>query len=401
MSKTPISTRQVSDRFRPEEIDACLLEYNSATTIPPRFYNDPAIFELEKERVLKTSWFPVGHVSEVSAPGDYFTVDFCEEPVLVIRDRNDELHALSNVCIHRNFPVAHDRGNCALLRCRYHNWVYNLDGSLRGAPLMENAKDFSAKDWRLHEFHLEVWRGFIFVNMKRGPVASLAPRLTGLEQIFLRHETDNMVYFQMGEFDLEANWKCVVDIFAENYHTDAVHEKSLGDSVPAGKTIIENTDMPAYCMFRLPSGGGADLQNPDDYALTGGFALPGSLDESDMNVAVGGIVFPNFSWYFNPDLIFVTQMDPQTHNRTTGRYGIGISREAAEAPDFMDKFEAYKQNAKLVIDEDFWSITEMYRGKRSAFAAQGRTSHAEATLWHFHKWYIETLRAAAPGMFEA
>ena len=43
----------------------------------------------------------------------------------------------------------------------------------------------------------------------------------------------------------------------------------------------------------------------------------------------------------------------------------------------------------------------MYRGKRSEFAAQGRTSHAEATLWHFHKWYIETLRAAAPEMFEA
>ncbi|MDE0284562.1 MAG: hypothetical protein OXN26_08455, partial [Gammaproteobacteria bacterium] len=60
MSTITDSTRQVSDRFRPEEIDACLLEYNSATTIPPRFYNDPLIFELEKERVLKTSWFPVG-----------------------------------------------------------------------------------------------------------------------------------------------------------------------------------------------------------------------------------------------------------------------------------------------------------------------------------------------------
>ena len=176
MSKTPISPRQVSNRFRPEEIDDCLLEYNSATTIPPRLYNDPAIFELEKEQcaqdLLVSRW---SCKRSQCAAGDYFTVDFCDEPVLVIRDRNDELHALSNVCIHRNFPVAHDRGNCALLRCRYHNWVYNLDGSLRGSPLMENAKDFSAKDWRLHEFHLEVWRGFIFVNMKRGPVSAAGP----------------------------------------------------------------------------------------------------------------------------------------------------------------------------------------------------------------------------------
>ena len=399
MSTIPVSPKPVSNRFRPEEVEGCLVEYNSAATIPPRFYSDPAIFELEKERLLTSSWIPVGHVSEASNPGDYFTIDFCEEPILIVRDKDNELHALSNVCVHRNFPVAHDRGNCKLFKCRYHNWVYDLDGALRGPALMENAKDFSVRDWRLHEFHLEIWRGWLFVNMHRGAVPELPPQLVDIEPIFARHETDDMVYFKMGDFDLQANWKCVVDIFAENYHTDAIHEASLGDSVPAGKTIIENTDSSSWCMFRLPSGGEADLQNPEDYALTGGFEIPGSLDESDLNVAVGGLVFPNFSWYFNPDCIFYTEMNPQTHTRTTGRYGIGVSREAAEASDFSDKFEAYKQNAGAVIDEDFWGILQMNRGKRSAFAAQGRTSHVEATLWHFHKWYIETMQTAAPDLF--
>ncbi|MDE0512619.1 MAG: hypothetical protein OXI88_12620, partial [Gammaproteobacteria bacterium] len=60
MSQNPVNTRRIPDRFRLEEVEGCLLGYNSATTIPPRFYNDPSIFELEKERVLKTSWFPVG-----------------------------------------------------------------------------------------------------------------------------------------------------------------------------------------------------------------------------------------------------------------------------------------------------------------------------------------------------
>ncbi len=401
MSTIPTSPNPVSNRIRQAAVEDCLLEYNSATNIPPIFYRDPAIFELEKERLLKSSWFPVGHVSEASNPGDYFTVDFCEEPILIVRDKQNKLHALSNVCVHRNFPVAHDRGNCKLLKCQYHNWVYDLDGALRGATLMESAKDFSVKDWRLHEFHIEIWRGFIFVNLDRGPVAELAPQLVDIEPIFLRHETDDMVYFKMSDFDVAANWKCVVDIFAENYHTDAIHEKSLGDSVPAGKTIIENTDSSSYCMFRLPSGGDADLQNPDDYALTGGFIVPRSLDDADLNVALGGIVFPNFSWYFNPDCIFYTEMNPQTHNRTTGRYGIGVSREAAEAPDFSEKFEAYKKSAKTVIDEDFWGIVQMNRGKRSAFAVQGRTSFAEGTLWHFHKWYIESLQSAAPDLFIA
>ena len=367
--------------------------------MPPLFYNDPAIFEFERQRLFDRSWFPVGHVSEVSKPGDYFTVDFCQEPILIVRDGKHQLHALSNVCAHRNFPVAHDRGNCNLIKCRYHGWMYNLDGTLRGAPLMENAKDFSVNDWKLHEFQLEVWRGSIFVNMSRGSVAALAPRLVEIDPIFARHETDEMIYFKLGDFDVEANWKCVLDIFAENYHTDTIHEVSLGDSVPASSTIIDETDSTAYCMFTLPSGGGANLQSPEDYALGGGFTLPGSLDESDHNVAIGGVVFPNFSWYFSPDCLFYTEINPQSHDRTTGRWGIGVSPEAVDSPDFSDKLEVYEKGSKQVIDEDFWGILQMSRGKRSTFAGQGRTSYAEASLWHFHKWYLETMQASVPEMF--
>jgi len=399
MSTSPKDKIQIPNSIRADEVKDCLLEYNSATTIPPRCYNDAFIFEMEKERILLSSWFYVGHVSELSKPGDFFTVDICEEPILLIRDRNNELHALSNVCVHRNFPVAHERGNCNLLKCKYHGWIYNLDGSLRGAPLMEQAQDFSAKDWHLHEFHLEIWQGFLFVNMARGPVPALAPQLEGIAPKFQRHQTEDMVYFQLGEFDLDVNWKCVVDIFAENYHTDALHEESLGDSVPSGNTVVDRTDMDAYSMFRIPSGGDSDINNPDDYCLAGGFATPESLNNEDRNSAIGGITFPSFSWYFNPDLLFLIEMNPQTVNRTTGRWGIGVSKEAADAADFEEKFAAYKKNSQLVVDEDVWGITEMNRGKRSSFAIQGRTSFAEASLWHFHHWYLQSLQNKAPELF--
>ena len=92
---------QISNPIQADEVKDCLLEYNSATTIPPRCYKDPVIFELEKERILKSSWFQVGHISEISKPGDYFTLDLCEEPILIIRDRDNKLHALSNVCFRR------------------------------------------------------------------------------------------------------------------------------------------------------------------------------------------------------------------------------------------------------------------------------------------------------------
>lgn len=399
MSNTMKRPVQSSRPFTAAEIDDCLLEFNSAMTIPPRCYNDPLIFEMEKERILKSSWFYVGHISEVGKPGDYFTVDICEEPILVIRDRDNELHALSNVCVHRNFPVAHDRGNCNLLKCKYHNWIYNPDGSLRGAPLMEKANNFSAKEWRMHEFHLEIWQGFIFVNMERGPVPALAPQHESIAPKFERHQTEDMVYFQLGEYELDVNWKCVVDIFAENYHTDGIHVESLGDSVPSKNTVVDRTDMDAYSLFRIPSGAGSDINNPDDYCLAGGFAIPDTLNDEDRGSAVGGITFPSFSWYFNPDLLFLIEMNPQTVNRTSGRWGMGVSKEATEAPDFEEKLEAYKKNSQLVVDEDVWAILEMERGKRSSFAVQGRTSFAEGSLWHFHKWYLQSLQEKAPELF--
>jgi phenylpropionate dioxygenase-like ring-hydroxylating dioxygenase large terminal subunit len=315
-----------------------------------------------------------------------------------VRGKAGEIDVLSNVCIHRNFPVARGRGNCRLFKCQYHQWIYNLDGTLRGAALMGQAEDFRIHDWRLHAFRTKVWHGWIFVNLD--PVAPpLAPQLTGLDDLFRRHQSETYQYINLGSYDLPVNWKCVVDIFAENYHTSGVHETSLKDSVPSSKTLIDNTDGHPYCVFRLPSGSGDALTNPDEYLLSGGFAVPKTLAPNDLTHAIGGIVYPTFSWYFNPDLFFYVEIHPQRHNRTTGRYGVAVIREALDDPQFAAKLEQYRKNSQIIVDEDLWAIGEMQRGKRSAFATQGRTSHIEGTLWHFHKWYVERLQAAAPELF--
>jgi phenylpropionate dioxygenase-like ring-hydroxylating dioxygenase large terminal subunit len=264
---------------------------------------------------------------------------------------------------------------------------------------MKSAENFRLSDWRMRAFRCEIWQGWIFANLDSS-ADSLAPQLLELAPLFERHESAEFAYINLGSYDIQVNWKCVVDIFAENYHTSGVHEVSLRDSVPSFRTIIDDTGNHPYCRFRLPSGSGAELTNPDDYLLTGGFKSPSGLTAEDRTHAIGGILFPTFSWYFNPDLFFYVEINPQTFDRTSGRYGIGISPEAKLDPNFNEKLESYRKNSQVIVDEDIWAVEQMQRGKRSAYAVQGRTSRIEGSLWFFHKWYIERMKAIAPELFD-
>ena len=68
------------------------------------------------------------------------------------------------------------------LQCPYHRWAYDLDGTLRGAPMMDGSEAFEPASCSLPSFALEVWQGFVFVSLD--PRAEpLAPRMRPIERI--------------------------------------------------------------------------------------------------------------------------------------------------------------------------------------------------------------------------
>ena len=105
---------------------------------PTRVYRDiyvePAIFDLEMERIFGRAWILIGHESQVPNPGDYFTTIVGRQPVIMVRQADGSIRVLYNRCGHRGVKVVNEpSGNAKLLRCMFHGWTFHADGRLAGA----------------------------------------------------------------------------------------------------------------------------------------------------------------------------------------------------------------------------------------------------------------------------
>src|SRR3546814_4164671 len=73
-----------------------------------------------------------------------------------------------NVCPHRGNRVVYDsQGSLANgFTCTFHNWRFNLDGSLKGVTDPETFRpETLCRNLDLSAVRCESWEGFIFVNL--------------------------------------------------------------------------------------------------------------------------------------------------------------------------------------------------------------------------------------------
>lgn len=196
------------------------------TSLPRDYYFSEERFNNEIAKVWLQQWVYAGHVSQVPAKGDYFTLDLHSENVIVIRKSDDEISAMYNVCRHRGVrlldkPAGHIKRRIV---CPYHSWSYGLDGRLLTATHQPDGQYWCYKDRNLIEAHVSVWQGFIFVSMADkapAPVASMidadsAAKMTRLEpeQLKIAHEIT---------YETDSNWKLLLENGVECYHCPTVH----------------------------------------------------------------------------------------------------------------------------------------------------------------------------------
>jgi choline monooxygenase len=202
-----------------------------ARSMPGSFYTSEAFLELEKAQIFRKEWICIGASGEIPGDGDYFTTQVAEEPLLIVRGGDGVVRALSNVCRHRGSPIAEGAGNHKRFTCPYHAWTYASDGRLLAAPYMEGNARFDKERLCLPSFRVEIWQGFIFVNLDGG-AAPLAERLGPLEPLIRNYHHEQRHQLFTTDEVWATNWKCLTENFMEGYHIASTHPRTLNPMTP-------------------------------------------------------------------------------------------------------------------------------------------------------------------------
>lgn len=191
----------------------------------------PRAFVLDQRR-FETNWVPVCRAEDLPGVGAQKAVQAGGTPVLIVRDDTGALHALANVCRHRNLILVDDQAFGPLIRCPYHLWAYDLVGRLAAAPFMEEA-DLTGCD--LPRYRLAQWGGWVFVNIE-GRAAPLEAVMAPLEESLGERRLESWRAGFRLAFEHDWNWKVMVENFAESYHHIGVHAETLQHLWPGGES---------------------------------------------------------------------------------------------------------------------------------------------------------------------
>src|SRR6185369_15540259 len=212
----PVATHLKSVQPIPDPLDDM--------SLPGWLYFDPEFFEAEKKAFLRAAPQVVCHESEIPEAGEWRTLEYLGESVIVIRGDDGRVRAFSNVCRHRGSRLVDGTGGCSkVLTCPYHAWSYARDGRLVGVPHRQEYPELQTELHGLKPVALENWRGFLFITLEPG-VPSVA-------EMMAPHE-DEIAHYRFGDLRPLApvrlrprplNWKTIADNYSDHLHIPIGH----------------------------------------------------------------------------------------------------------------------------------------------------------------------------------
>ena len=357
-------------------------------TLHRDFYFSDRIFHDEKDRIFWREWFCAGRDEDLPPPGNYVSLDVAGESILVVRTPEGSLTAYYNVCRHRGSRLLTEaKGSLTgSIRCPYHAWTYNLDGSLRTAPYLDEQNEFTRAQLGLHPVGLESWGGFFFVNLSPGEASSrgydLRAQLASAAERVRRYPLPDLRSARRLVYEVEANWKVLLENYNECYHCGPVHPE-LCRLVPAFKQR-----------------GGSDLdwergiphrEGAWTFTETGTSSrrpFPG-LDEDERTRHKGELIYPNFMISLSADHVTAYTLWPRSPCHTRVICDFLFAPSEMEQPGFNPSDAV---NFWDLVNRQDWAICENVQlGMRSRVFQHGYYAPMENASLDIRRYIDEKL----------
>jgi carnitine monooxygenase subunit len=345
-------------------------------------YTDARWLEADLLAIFARTWQLVSHVERLAGPGSYVSATVAGMPVAVVRDRDGALRAFYNVCKHRAHELLSGSGTTNSIVCPYHAWVYGLDGQLRGARRADRMETFDKSGICLDQVQVEEYGGFVYVNLD--PAARpLREQAADLAVEIERWAPDvaQLTLARRLTYDVQSNWKNVIDNFLECYHCHIAH-----------KEFVDLVDMDTY-----------EVKTHGIWSSH--FAEAGKHENAAYDVS-GATVNEHAVWWLWPNTcllrypgrgnFMIFQVVPAGPDRTLETWDFYLETAEPNAAEL----ESIRYIDDVLQQQDISLVESVQRGMRTPAFTQGRivfdpagSGLSEHGVHHFHGLVLGAYRS--------
>ena len=375
-----------------EKIKAVSKPIEEAHGLPNECYTSPEYLMIERERIFKDKWTVIGVGSSVPNPGDAKPYNLLGIPLIILRDKENQIRVFHNVCSHRGFKLLSEP--CSLknvLRCPYHSWSYDFGGKLVATPHIgglniHESEKFEKSKSNLKQVRSKIWMDIIFININNNEVEfkEYVKPLEDRWSKFISKKDQNLLINSKdyGYFNLEvkSNWKFAIENYCESYHLPTIH--------PELNKISNISDH--YHIQGLPNrfaGQGSKKYNQlirKNKKFDNFKNWPKDLNKNSEYIAL----FPNVMIGLHIDHFYAFWLQPISFNETKEHLAMYYVGENSANGKELENMR--KENLKIwkdVMSEDIKAIEGMQEGRNSPVYNGGNFSPVMDNPTHqFHKW---------------
>jgi phenylpropionate dioxygenase-like ring-hydroxylating dioxygenase large terminal subunit len=376
---------------------AAAADHLDGMSLPGWLYHDAEFFAAERRAFLRAAPQVVCHSSEIAEAGEWRSLEYLGESVIVIRGDDGVARAFANVCRHRGSRLVDGEAGCAkVLTCPYHAWSYARDGRLVGVPHRAEYPGLETDTLGLVPVALEEWRGFLFVTLEPG-APSVAEMMAPYADEVAPYRFENLR--AIGRVTLRTralNWKTIADNYSDGLHIPVGHP-GLTRLFGRGYRIEANewVDRMEGDLVDTPSA------NVSERAYQALLPEAAHLPPSHRRKWLYYKLFPNVAFDIYPDQVDFMQFLPVSATETVIReisYALPDKRREMRAARYLNWRINRRVNA-----EDTELITRVQLGMQSPSYVAGPLGTSEVCLRSFAR-KLRTLipearleRSPAPG----